>query len=129
MPDFEYTARELTGKQVAGTLAASSEKDALAVLQSQGLFPMQIAVSEAARKQAITGSKRVPGRYLTTFYNQLSDLLRSGVPLLKSLQLLQDQTSHPALKFVTQDIQEHVAEGARCLGQGQRVRGPPVRGG
>lgn len=113
MPDFDYTARELSGKQVAGTLTAGSEKDALAVLQSKSLFPMQIGLSEATRKQAVTGSKRVPSRFLTVFYNQLSDLLRSGVPLLRSLQLLEEQTSHPALKFVVQDIGEQIADGSR----------------
>jgi general secretion pathway protein F len=113
MPDFDYTARELSGKQIAGTLTAGSEKDALAVLQSQSLFPMQIGLSEAARKQVVKGSRRVPGKYLTVFYNQLADLLRSGVPLIRSLQLLEDQTSHPALRFVIQDVREQVAEGTR----------------
>jgi general secretion pathway protein F len=113
MPDFDYIARELTGKQVTGTLSAGSEKDALSVLQSQSLFPMQIGLSEATRKQAVKGSKRVPAKYLTVFYNQLSDLLRSGVPLLRSMQLLEDQISHPALKFVVEDVREQVAEGTR----------------
>ncbi len=113
MPDFDYIARELSGKQVTGTLTAGSEKDALAVLQSKSLFPMTIGMSEAARKQVVSGSRRVPGRYLTTFYNQLADLLRSGVPLLRSLQLLEGQTSHPALKFVVQDIGEQIADGSR----------------
>lgn len=113
MPDFDYTARELSGKQVAGTLTAGSEKDALAALQTQSLFPIKIGLSEAARKQVVKGSRRVPGKYLTVFYNQLADLLRSGVPLIRSLQLLEDQTSHPALRFVIQDVRENVSEGTR----------------
>ncbi|APZ91701.1 type II secretion system F family protein [Fuerstiella marisgermanici] len=113
MPDFDYIARELSGKQVTGTLTATSEKDALSVLQSKSLFPMSIGMSEETRKQVVSGSKRVPGKYLTTFYNQLADLLRSGVPLLRSLQLLEGQTSHAALKFVTQDIREQIADGSR----------------
>lgn len=113
MPDFDYTARELSGKQVAGTLTAGSEKDALAALQTQSLFPIKIGLSEAARKQVVKGSRRVPGKFLTVFYNQLADLLRSGVPLIRSLQLLEDQTSHPALRFVIQDVRENVSEGTR----------------
>lgn len=113
MPDFDYTARELTGKQVSGTIAAASEKEALGNLQGQNLFPISIAVSAATQKQAATGSKRVSLKYLTVFYNQLADLLRSGVPLLRSLQLLEDQTSNSTLKFVVQDVREQVAEGTR----------------
>ncbi|MEP3481877.1 MAG: type II secretion system F family protein [Fuerstiella sp.] len=113
MPDFDYIARELTGKQVNGTIAAASEKEALGNLQGQSLFPIKIALSAATQKQAATGSKRVSLKYLTVFYNQLADLLRSGVPLLKSLQLLEDQTSNTTLKFVVQDVREQVAEGTR----------------
>lgn len=113
MPDFDYIARELTGKQVSGTIAAASEKEALGNLQGQSLFPINIAVSAASQKQAATGSKRVSLKYLTVFYNQLADLLRSGVPLLRSLQLLEDQTSNSTLKFVVQDVREQVAEGTR----------------
>lgn len=113
MPDFDYIARELTGKQVNGTIAAASENEALGNLQGQSLFPIKIALSAATQKQAATGSKRVSLKYLTVFYNQLADLLRSGVPLLKCLQLLEDQTSNTTLKFVIQDVREQVAEGTR----------------
>lgn len=113
MPDFDYIARELSGKQVNGTIAAASEKEALGSLQGQNLFPIKIALSAATQKQAASGSKKVALKYLTVFYNQLADLLRSGVPLLKSLQLLEDQTSNATLKFVVQDVREQVAEGTR----------------
>jgi general secretion pathway protein F/type IV pilus assembly protein PilC len=113
MPDYKYLARELTGKQVSGTLTASSEKDALASLAQRSLFPISVAPTEQSKQQSSAGSRRVPPRFLTVFYNQLADLLKSGVPLLRSLQLLEDQTSHPALKFVIQDVREQVADGTR----------------
>jgi general secretion pathway protein F/type IV pilus assembly protein PilC len=113
MPDFRYQARELSGKQVSGVLTATSEKDALSILAARSLFPMSVALTEQSKQQASAGSRRVPTRYLTVFYNQLSDLLKSGVPLLRSLQLLEDQTSNPVLRAVVQDIREQVADGTR----------------
>jgi general secretion pathway protein F len=114
MPDFEYVAREATGKQVSGMLSAASQQDALSVLASKSLFPIKVAESAASqKKKAASGSRRVPSRLLTVFYSQLADLLKSGVPLLRSLQLLEDQTSHAALKFVVQDVREQVADGSR----------------
>ena len=106
MPDFKYIAKELTGKQVSGTLTAASEKDALAALAVKSLFPVSVALTEQSKQQASTGSRLVAPKYLTVFYNQLSDLLKSGVPLLRSLQLLEDQTSHPTLKLVIQFSRE-----------------------
>ena len=113
MPDYKYLARELTGKQVTGTLTASSEKDALANLAGRSLFPINVVQTEQSKQQSSGGSRRVPAKFLTVFYNQLADLLKSGVPLLRSLQLLEDQTSHPSLKFVIQDVREQVADGTR----------------
>jgi general secretion pathway protein F/type IV pilus assembly protein PilC len=113
MPDFRYQARELSGKQVSGVLTATSEKDALSILAARSLFPMSVSLTEQSKQQASAGSRRVPTRYLTVFYNQLSDLLKSGVPLLRSLQLLEDQTSNPVLRSVVQDIREQVADGIR----------------
>jgi general secretion pathway protein F/type IV pilus assembly protein PilC len=113
MPDFRYQARELSGKQVSGVLTATSEKDALSVLASRSLFPISVALTAQSKQQASAGSRRVPTRFLTIFYNQLSDLLKSGVPLLRSLQLLEEQTSNPVLRSVVQDVREQVADGTR----------------
>ena len=79
-------------------LTATSEKDALSVLASRSLFPISVALTAQSKQQASAGSRRVPTRFLTIFYNQLSDLLKSGVPLLRSLQLLEEQTSNPVLQ-------------------------------
>ena len=81
MPDYKYLARELTGKQVTGTLTASSEKDALANLAGRSLFPINVVQTEQSKQQSSGGSRRVPAKFLTVFYNQLADLLKSGVPL------------------------------------------------
>ncbi|MEX0703288.1 MAG: type II secretion system F family protein [Planctomycetales bacterium] len=113
MPDFAYTARELSGQHVAGVLTASSKHDALGALAARQLFPVRVEPTDAAdtRKRRIT--RRVSGRHLVVFYTQLSDLLRSGVPLLRSLELLEKQTTNGTLKLVLQDVREHVAEGTR----------------
>jgi general secretion pathway protein F/type IV pilus assembly protein PilC len=113
MPEFKYLARELTGKQVSGVLTAASEKDALTSLATRSLFPLSVALSEESQKQGAVGSRRVPSRFQTVFYSQLADLLKSGVPLLRSLQLLEEQATHPALKYVIQDVREQVADGDR----------------
>ncbi|SFI48119.1 type II secretion system F family protein [Planctomicrobium piriforme] len=113
MPDYQYTAREMSGQQISGTLTATSEKEALASLASKNLFPIRVdmaASSKASEKQL---GRRVPSRVLAVFYSQLADLLRSGVPLLRSLELLSRQSTHPALKVVVQDVRDQVADGSR----------------
>jgi general secretion pathway protein F len=111
MPDFQYTARETSGQQTTGVLTASSKQDALNALASQSLFPIRIDLAESTKSEQKFVSKRVSPRHLCVFYTQLADLLRSGVPLLRSLDLLSKQSVNQTLKLVLQDVRGQVADG------------------
>jgi general secretion pathway protein F/type IV pilus assembly protein PilC len=118
MPDFTYIARELSGKQVTGVLSAASEQEVLGSLAGRNLFPVQVRAAEEPGSGAAAGGllgfgSRVRPRNLAAFYTQLADLLRSGVPLLRSLELLERQSTKPALKRIVQDIRDQVADGTR----------------
>jgi general secretion pathway protein F/type IV pilus assembly protein PilC len=112
MPDFTYEALARTGQRAIGTIAASSERDAALLLDGKGLFPVKIVL---ARKQAASRGfsfgKKVKGRHLAAFYSQLADLLHSGVPLLRSLELMERQSSNPTLQSVLRDVRARVADG------------------
>ncbi len=109
MPDFTYEARARTGALSNGTLTAGSEREAMAILDAKGLFPVRIqaAQSHAARRWG----KRIKGRHLATLLSQLADLLHSGVPLLRSLEILERQSTHPTLQSVLRDVRSKVADG------------------
>ncbi len=114
MPDFTYEALAKTGSKSTGTLTANSEREAAVMLDGRGLFPLRIAM---AKNQATgTGGgfkffKGVKGRQLATMYSQMADLLHSGVPLLRSLELLERQSNNPTLQSVIRDIRARVADG------------------
>jgi general secretion pathway protein F/type IV pilus assembly protein PilC len=113
MPEFQYIAKELSGREVVGVLTASSELEAVNSLSVKSLFPTRITLADgAARRQAAVG-KRVRARHTALIYSQLADLLASGVPLLKSLEILEQQSSRPAITGVLADVREQVAEGTR----------------
>lgn len=113
MPDYRYSARELSGQSVTGVLTAGTERDALSQLAAKGLFPLQITVAETSKAKQASKGKRVSGRLLATFYTQLADLLRAGVPLMRSLDILERQTRHLTLKTVLQEVRAAVADGSR----------------
>ena len=113
MPDFRYIARELSGKQTEGTLTAANEREALGQLTARSLFPMKITMAQASAAHQANKRRRVPARILCVFYTQLADLLRAGVPLLRSLDLLIKQTRHVTLKGVLQEVRDQVADGTR----------------
>src|SRR5437867_4042703 len=84
----------------------------MAMLDARGLFPVKIAASKPG---AVGGGRRhgkhVRARHMCTFYSQLADLLHSGVPLLRSLDILERQSVHPALSDVLREIRARVADG------------------
>ncbi len=113
MPEFQYVAREMSGQQVTGQLSAGSVQEVVSSLSAKQLFPISVDLAEEAKAQQKYEGKRVRARYLAVFYTQLSDLLRSGVPLLRSLELLERQTNNQALKIVISDVRDQVADGTR----------------
>jgi general secretion pathway protein F/type IV pilus assembly protein PilC len=110
MPEFTYEALAQTGQRSKGTLTASSEREVMAMLDSRGLFPVNIAAAKSASGGHRWGRK-IRGRYMANFYSQLADLLRSGVPLLRSLDILERQSAHPALAEIVREIRAKVADG------------------
>ena len=113
MAEFRYVARELSGLQVEGTVSAASEREALGSLAAKNLFPVSINMADSAKAHHANKRRRVPARILTVFYTQLADLLRAGVPLLRSLDLLVKQTRQMTLKLVVQEVRDQVADGTR----------------
>ena len=124
MPDFTYEALAKTGLKSIGTLTANSERDAALLLDARGLFPVRISM---AKSQAAGGGgwgKRVRPRHIASFYSQLADLLHSGVPLLRSLDILERQSTNPTLQAVLRDVRAKVADGtgiAQAMAQHPRV--------
>jgi len=110
VPEFSYVARKASGEKVTGTLAAASGQEAIALLASQALFPLEIRAEATRRPMA--SRRRIPTQLLAITYSQLADLLRSGVPLLRSLDVLRKQTAHARLSEILSDIHDRVEDGA-----------------
>ena len=103
----------MSGQEVKGLLTAGTETEVISTLSTRELFPLKIELAESARADDRLRGRRVKARDLATFYSQLSDLLRSGVPLLRSLELLQRQSRNKVLKVVLQEVRDDVADGTR----------------
>ena len=116
MPEFAYKARSLDGSNVAGSLQAATERDAMTALIDQSLFPITVQDAKSSRgislSEFLGRRRRVGAEQIATCLTQLSDLLNNGVPLLASLKLLADQATHPVLGEVLTDVHDRVSDGA-----------------
>lgn len=111
MPNFDYVALQESGQEVTGVVEGASEQEVLQVLASRDLFPIRIEAAAARRGSSRWFRQGIRNRHVAIFYSQLSDLLRSGVPLLRALELLGRRTSSPPLQQVIREVREQVAEG------------------
>lgn len=111
MPSFAYTAVSGKGEHVNGVLTAENYRVALRMLEEQQLYPVQVKEGVEAGKSAFGGRRRVKPALLTTFYSQLADLLKAGVPMLRSLDLLSKQSSSGVFTSLVKELREDVAGG------------------
>lgn len=118
MPQFTYKAKDRKGALINGQLEAETRSAAGARLQSMGYFP--VAINEAGSSENGTGAlgafgraraKRIRHSDLADFYRQMADLIGAGVPLVKALGIVKNQTPNPALTAVLAQVVSDVQEG------------------
>jgi general secretion pathway protein F/type IV pilus assembly protein PilC len=117
VPVFQYTALTAAGDQVAGSLAGVSEQAVLSELESRRLTPVAVAPTKA---RSLGIRRSVSRRSLAMSYQQVADLLRAGVPLLRGLKLLGNRRSDPRLGQVYRELAEAVEDGEELAEAMQR---------
>ncbi len=110
MGDFQYTAKNSLGETVVGTLTADNRTSAIAILEERRLFPLKVVDKSDDIRKAATHRKVKP-RDVGIMYGQLSDLLSSGVPLLKALDSLIRSGGNKNLTELLKEIRASVADG------------------
>src|SRR3972149_2028770 len=111
MPSFSYKAVSNVGKHVSGVLTAENYLVALRMLDEQALYPIHVGDGVETGRASWRPGRRVKSSHLTIFYSQLADLLKAGVPMLRSLDVLSGQGSQGALAQIVKELREDVAGG------------------
>ena len=110
MPEFAYTARTLSGENVAGSIVAASKRETLSVLAERSLYPLRVESSRKANSRW-QPKKRISPQLLAANLTQLADLLQNGVPVLNALAILAEQATHPGLAEVLGNVRDRIADG------------------
>jgi type IV pilus assembly protein PilC len=121
MPTYQFEAMDATGQEIRDILEAPSEEEAQATIRAKGWFVTKISEKKVkAKKGAVKKKKdgktfsigRVGAKQLTTFTRQLSILQDAGLPILRSLKILQMQAKPGALKNCLIDVCEEIEGGS-----------------
>ncbi len=109
---YFYSALSQNGKKVKGQLDASSQELVRAELLAKKLYPVEITLHKKSTESfwTIITQKNVPFKDLIFFTKQLAILLKSGVPIVQSLDLLSQQFDG-ALKTIIFSLKDNVRDG------------------
>ncbi|HOW42503.1 MAG TPA: type II secretion system F family protein [Candidatus Omnitrophota bacterium] len=116
---YRFKAKKGPGSIVESELEALSEREAIDRISAMGYVPIHIELAEQPG-QAASGSVqaakttlvRVGSRDLTLFTRQLASLLKSGVPILRALSIIAEQTGSLQLRSILYTVHRAVKEGA-----------------
>lgn len=109
MGTYRYSAKTASGEHVGGVMQADSELAVIRTLDERKLFPVGV-VEEQPQSKGLRGGK-VKLRDVGVFYGQLADLLRSGVPMLRSLEILTKATTNRKQRELVCAVRDDVAGG------------------
>lgn len=109
MAIFQYIARTAGGDEVSGVMQADNESAVVRTLDEKKLFPVRVTAQQSAARTF--GGTRIRGRELGMLYGQMADLLRSGVPLLRTLETLARAISNRRLAGLVTAVKDDVAAG------------------
>jgi type IV pilus assembly protein PilC len=112
MPRYIYTAKSQPNQNIQGDIEAESEQDAINKLTKMGYFPVSVQTQGASlNKQNIWYFRKIAKREIVIFTRQLSSLTESGVNIIKSLNILSNQSNNKSLKIILNGLISKIQDG------------------
>jgi type IV pilus assembly protein PilC len=102
---FVWEGRDKTGKIVRGEMRAGGESVVAAALRRRGIAQPKI------KKQVFSRGRKITEKDLALFTRQLSTMLRAGVPLMQSFDIISRGHSNPSMSRLLMDIRSDVETG------------------
>ena len=120
MPTYQFEAMDPQGQEIRDIIEATTQDEAQATIRSMGYFVTKISVQKASAKGGGgANAKRktfalggAGGKKMVTFTRQLSILQDAGLPILRSLKILEEQAKPGALKNALIDVCDEIEGGA-----------------
>jgi type IV pilus assembly protein PilC len=102
---YTWEGRDRSGKQVRGEVRASGENVVSATLRRQGILVTKV------KKRSMRSGKKVTEKDITLFTRQLATMMKAGVPLLQSFDIVAKGHSNPSVSKLIQEIRGDVETG------------------
>ncbi|HEC03112.1 MAG TPA: type II secretion system F family protein [Phycisphaerales bacterium] len=122
MAVFQYSALDAQGVEIKDEIEALSQKEAITKIRNLGYFPTKVnargaskkagAKAGAAPKKRRGAGGKVKVKAITQFARQLSTLQDAGLPILRSLRILEEQQKSGTFKRVIGYVGDDIEGGS-----------------
>jgi len=117
MMTYIFRAKKGPQEIIEGTIEADSEKEAIEKVAAMGYLPVRIEEKSSALGSAGALAVEVPivrirSREITVFSRELASLLKAGVPILRAINVILEQTPDQKLKMVLKDLHAKLKDGS-----------------
>jgi type IV pilus assembly protein PilC len=114
MPEtFEYRVRDQGGKVVTGTLVADNEQVVVSRLREMGYVPLKIgAKGGPGMKREINLRTKAKLKDQAVFTRQFATMVNSGLPILRALAILEQQTQSRIIAKAVVDVRGEIERGS-----------------
>jgi type IV pilus assembly protein PilC len=114
---YTYRVRDRQGKLVSGSLMGDNQQVVMAKLREMGYVPIQVAEKKAGMNIEIQlRPGHVKPKELSVFSRQFATMVNSGLPILRALAILSEQTESKNLAKVITDVRLDVERGSSLSG-------------
>ena len=120
MPTFQFEAMDATGQEIKDVIDAATEEEAQTTIRSMGYFVTKIQLKKTAAGAAAAKGRKKRGfalggggsKHVCAFTRQLSILQDAGLPILRSLKILENNAKPGKLKNGLMDVCDEIETGA-----------------
>jgi len=114
---YDYKVRDRSGSLVTGQLVGDSETLVLQRLREMGMTPVEVKKAGTGLKMEINlRPGRVKLKQIAVFCRQFATMVNSGLPILRALSILADQTQSAELAKVLVQVRTDVEQGSSLSG-------------
>src|SRR5215203_612077 len=112
MAQYTYRALDKQGEIIQDKLEGSGEIAVAHELRQQGLLVIDVKEQGSAQKDILEPFKRIKLGDLVVFSRQLATMINAGLPIVRALYVLSEQTENPKLKDVVVEVRKDVEAGS-----------------
>ncbi|TCJ16674.1 type II secretion system F family protein [Rubrobacter taiwanensis] len=111
MATFTYKARDRQGTVLKSTLEAEDATAAVAALRRRGLLVIDISEQGLGQRDVLEPFRRIKLQDTVVFTRQFATMINAGLPIVRSLYILSEQTENEKLRNVIIAVRKDIEEG------------------